>query len=193
MSYTNMQYTSPAWDNQAPPPVNASNLLDIGHALEALNITQEQRSTLEAGTSDALGTILAALKTSIDSDIASINSAVRGKGNCKIASGGYIGNGQYGSSTPTSIYVGFMPLFLYCYDTYNRSDNAIFYIYNGNMEVDSSIGISSGLWTNSTITGMYDNDIYAQNKSGKPFTFWARSANTQLNYTSRSYRWVAIG
>lgn len=174
--------------------MNASNLLDIGHALEALNITQEQRATLEAGTSDALGTILAALKTSIDSDIASINSAVSGKGNCKIASGGYIGNGQYGSSTPTSIYVGFMPLFLYCYDTNYRSDNAIFYIYNGNMEDDSLSGISSGLWTNSTITGMYyENSIYAQNKSGKPFTFWAGNEVTQLNDTSRRYRWVAIG
>lgn len=133
------------------------------------------------------------MKTSIDSDIASINSAVGGKGNCKIASGGYIGNGQYGSSTPTSIYVGFMPLFLYCYDTNYSSDNAIFYIYNGKMENDSSSSTSSGLWINSTVTGMYYNYIYAQNKSGKPFTFWAKSESTQLNITSRRYRWVAIG
>ena len=103
MSYVDMQYTGPEWNNQTPPPLNATNLLDICHALEAVNITQEQRTTLEAGTNDALGTILAALKSGIDSDVSSINSTLNSKGNCNIETGSYTGNGQYGEDYPNTI------------------------------------------------------------------------------------------
>lgn len=46
-----------------PPPLNASSLLDICHALEAVNITQDERSTLSVGQEDKLGTILTKLNT----------------------------------------------------------------------------------------------------------------------------------
>lgn len=97
MSYVDMQYTGPEWNNQTPPPLNASNLLDIGHALEALNVTQDERSTLGAETTDKLGQILTHIVESIngevESDISSIQTQVNQKGNCNILVGSYIGNG----------------------------------------------------------------------------------------------------
>ena len=97
MGYVDMQYTGPEWTNNAPPPVNASNLLDIGHALEAVNITQEERSALGAETTDKLGQILTHIVESIngevESSISSIQTQVNEKGNCIIVSGSYVGNG----------------------------------------------------------------------------------------------------
>lgn len=80
-----------------PPPLNATNLLDIGHALEAVNITQGERSTLGAETTDKLGQILTHIVQSISEevelDISSIQTQMNEKGNCIIVSGSYVGNG----------------------------------------------------------------------------------------------------
>ena len=92
-----MQYTSPAWANNAPPPLNATNLLDICHALEAVNVTQDERSTLGAEATDKLGQILThiveSINEGIESDISSIQTQVNQKGNCNILVGSYTGNG----------------------------------------------------------------------------------------------------
>lgn len=73
-----------------PPPVNASNLNDISNALQAVNITQQERTALGAQANDTLGQVLEMLKTKIDNT----QSGLQQKGNCQIMSGSYVGNGQ---------------------------------------------------------------------------------------------------
>ena len=81
----------------SPPPLNATNLLDIGHALEAVNITQDERSTLGAETTDKLGQILTRIvqniNENVEQDISSIQTQVNQKGDCNIIIGSYVGNG----------------------------------------------------------------------------------------------------
>ena len=98
MSYTDMQYANPGWTNGTPPPLNASNLNDISNALQAVNITQQERTTLGAEATDTLGQILAALKTTTDGSIESISQDVeeiqQTMGNVKCVYGTYVGNGN---------------------------------------------------------------------------------------------------
>ena len=79
---------------QCAPPLNATNLLDISHALEAVNITQNQRTSLGVGSTDILGQILEALKAATDNGMSSIQQILSTKGNCNYYMGQYVGNGQ---------------------------------------------------------------------------------------------------
>ena len=91
----------PRVDEWNAPPLNASNLNDISNALQAVNITQEERTTLGAEATDTLGQILAALKNAGDETsqsveqlqqtISSIQSQI---GTNKYQTGSYVGNGQ---------------------------------------------------------------------------------------------------
>lgn len=72
--------------------MNATNLLDISHALEAVNISQQERSILEVETKDKLGQILQKLKTVTDEELSNINVQLGVKGNCSITTGIYKGN-----------------------------------------------------------------------------------------------------
>ena len=58
MAYTVHNYTNPGWTNEAPPPVNQSNLNDISSALEALNITQEEANNIGGSIGMTLGQML---------------------------------------------------------------------------------------------------------------------------------------
>lgn len=77
-------------DRWCPPPVNASNLNDISNALQAVNITQQERTALDAQANDTLGQILNILKSGIDT----AQSELQTKGNCLVQTGSYVGNGQ---------------------------------------------------------------------------------------------------
>ena len=59
------------------PPLNASNLNDISNALQAVNITQQERTTLGAEATDTLGQILAVLKNTTDESIESISQDIQ--------------------------------------------------------------------------------------------------------------------
>lgn len=48
-----------------PPPVNASNLNDISNALQAVNITQQERTALGAQANDTLGQVLEAVTSTL--------------------------------------------------------------------------------------------------------------------------------
>lgn len=94
-----------------PPPVNASNLNDISNALQAVNITQQERTVLGAQANDTLGQVLEALKNATDNDISEIESTIstmqstlNQKGNCQIQSGSYVGNGTYSPTISTDLY-----------------------------------------------------------------------------------------
>lgn len=167
--------------------MNASNLLDIGHALEALNITQEQRSTLEAGTSDALGTILAALKTSIDSDISSINSTLQGKGNCSIEIGSYVGNGQFNTYhntitlniEPKAIIFGTIN----AVETSGNNNATVVAVFLRNMSTAATIIDKSYLYQYSCTPSF----------SGNTVSWYSGfSAGGQLNENRITYYWCAL-
>lgn len=117
MSYTDMQYANPGWTNGTPPPLNASNLNDISNALQAVNITQQERTTLGAEATDTLGQILAALKTATNENIGSINQEIQSIkiqiGGNKYAVGSYIGNGQ----DTLSLTFGFTPKAIFVYSS----------------------------------------------------------------------------
>ena len=92
----------PGVDGWNAPPLNASNLNDISNALQAVNITQQERTTLGAEATDTLGQILAALKTTTDESInqaisqlqQSISSIQTQIGTNKYYIGSYVGNNQ---------------------------------------------------------------------------------------------------
>lgn len=62
--------------------------------MEAVNITQQQRTSLGVGSTDILGQILEALKTATDNGMSSIQQILSTKGNCNYYIGQYVGNGQ---------------------------------------------------------------------------------------------------
>ena len=179
--------------------MNASNLLDIGHALEALNITQEQRATLEAGTSDALGTILEALKTAIDSDISSIgqqistiNSELENKGNCVVEYGSYVGNGQSGLNSPNSIKFSISPRFVFVFvdRSINSPRNAmgVFNIYGLDESYSASYFLIDFITSN--------NGCFSKYVSSTNTLSWYYSSGSnesvQMNVNNTRYYWYAL-
>ena len=102
-------------------------MLDICHALEAVNITQDERSTLGAETTDKLGQVLQKIVQGTDSKISQLQTLVNEKGNCNIITGQYVGNGNI-----TSLSMPFLTR-LYIDSTYsNTSDQIIcMHIYTG--------------------------------------------------------------
>lgn len=167
--------------------MNASNLLDIGHALEALNITQEQRATLEAGTDDALGTILTKIVDGINNTIDNVNTSINKKGNCSIQYGSYVGNGQVGSTTPIRLTFNFAPKLFFC--------------------IKYSVWPSSGGgWADSTVyldrpdysVSIYDSnvgnfDTIYFTRTDKTLSWWSNTAGAQLNINGTTYYYVALG
>ena len=110
-----------------PPPLNATNLLDIGHALEAVNITQGERSTLGAETTDKLGQVLQKIVQGTDSKISQLQTLVNEKGNCNIITGQYVGNGNI-----TSLSMPFLTR-LFIDSTYSNVPDSVIcmHIYTG--------------------------------------------------------------
>ena len=97
MGYVDMQYTGPLWDNNVPPPLNATNLLDISHALEAVNVTQQERTSLGAQETDKLGQILTVLNSKIgnlEDSVEQIQTVLEKKGTLGVEAGSYVGNDQ---------------------------------------------------------------------------------------------------
>ena len=81
-------------DKWCPPPVNASNLNDISNALQAVNVTQQERTTLGASTTDTLGKILTLLKSGTDNVKTLVASIQQQIGTNRYKIGSYIGNGN---------------------------------------------------------------------------------------------------
>ena len=79
------------------PPLNATNLLDISHALEAVNVTQQERTSLGAQETDKLGQILTVLNGKIGSlneSIEQLQTVLDKKGTLGVEAGIYVGNDQ---------------------------------------------------------------------------------------------------
>lgn len=122
-----------------PPPVNASNLNDISNALQAVNITQQERTVLGAQANNTLGQVLEALKSVVDGDIsdvkstiATIQSTLNQKGNTNSYVSSYIGNGQ----RSLTLQLEFEPKFIFFLSEDFQMDErrntylAMVYVYN---------------------------------------------------------------
>lgn len=105
----------PGVDEWNAPPLNASNLNDISNALQAVNITQQERTTLGAEATDTLGQILAALKNTTDGSIESIGQDIeeiqQTMGNTKYEVGSYVGNGTQNVTLTFNISPKYMLVF----------------------------------------------------------------------------------
>ena len=148
----------PGVDERNAPPLNASNLNDISNALQAVNITQQERTTLGAEATDTLGQILAALKTTTDGSIESISQDVeeiqQTMGNVKCVYGSYVGNGQ----TTLTITLGFRPHYIYMASTKEQMDSSgnffmsTTWVYNNTVTYNSANVSSSITLLDSGIT-----------------------------------------
>lgn len=157
-------------------------MLDIGHALEAVNITQDERSTLGAEAIDKLGQILQKMAQGTDSEIEEINSAIsqlqeqlNEKGNCTIITGSYVGNGQY--TLTIRFPQGFIPKFYFV----SRQSN--------------SSAINSGSWVyGSTSFNSYSTGYASAVQSGNTLKLIdSGTALNILNNNGTSYTYVALG
>ena len=129
----------PRVDEWNAPPLNASNLNDISNALQAVNITQQERTTLDAEATDTLGQILSVLKNAEDETsqsveqlqqtISSIQSQI---GTNKYQTGSYVGNGQ----DTLTLNFDFEPKFYFASykqdQTYRERIVYMCYMYNSN-------------------------------------------------------------
>lgn len=200
MSYTDMQYTNPGWKNGAPPPVNASNLNDISNALQAVNITQQERTALGAQASDTLGQILEALKNAIDANIGSLQTE---KGNCNIQVGSYVGNGQFDNNYAISLTFNFQPktVIVFCSESFYTSTGSYTtpYAYS---TVDMLLwqqGIVQNLVYNFYAGRSYD--IYRHYSAIQNTLSWYityekggnGNSDSNMNKNGVTYTWVAIG
>ena len=154
--------------------MNSSNLLDISHALEAVNITQQQRTSLGVGSTDTLGKILGTIKAVLDGNITNIQSAIsqiqtamQTKGNCGIEYGNYVGNGQVGTSSNTLTFSN-TPLVVMC------SRYAI------NPAGGSSQGFLQGF-------------IYHQGSTVTRCTYGSISANMNFTQQGNNLSWISTG
>ena len=153
MSYTDMQYANPGWTNGTPPPINAPNLNDISNALQAVNITQQERTALGAEATDTLGQILAALKTTTESISQDVEEIQQTMGNVKCVYGSYVGNGQ----TTLRITLGFSPRYVcmisddYQYDSNNNVYMFVEWLYNSKVAHNIGSGVGNiGMTTSSS-------------------------------------------
>ena len=153
-------------------------MLDIGHALEAVNITQDERSTLGAEATDKLGQILThivkSINESVESDISSIQTQVNQKGNCNITVGSYVGNnGNLQITLP--IYAKYV--IIQYSDARNLVDNTVlaFFIKNINTFIYGSYGYGFNIYDCSFQEGsLYVNhSTPAPNKSNIKYTYIA--------------------
>ena len=97
--------------------------------MEAVNITQKQRTSLGVGATDVLGQILEALKAATDNGMSSIQQILSTKGNCNYYMGQYVGNGQ--SSKYVTLEVE-PKLYVASYVGLNDNSYSIFYVGGSN-------------------------------------------------------------
>lgn len=190
MSYVDMQYVSPEWDNNAPPPLNSSNLLDIGHALEAVNITQNDRSALSVGKEDKLGTVLTKLNTALKNFANSSSSSTLttvGNAFSPICYGSYIGNG--GQTARISYR-----------NSYRGAMKAKAFIVANSVYADGNFASGIGMCTNNSNTGLmiYGGNNIQENSvevtfSVNSISFETREYSGGLNDSGKTYTYLIFG
>lgn len=145
-----------------PPPLNSSNLLDICHALEAVNITQQDRTSLGVQQTDELSTILTKLNTSLKQyakDLDDVQLSTIANNYSRVYYGQYVGNGNstYLSINFPSVKQARLVFivenrnisdlrngqaFGWCLRSYNQSVESIFNVYNPQISANHYVMLS---------------------------------------------------
>ena len=122
------------------------------------------------------------LRTDFNEDLAKIDTALVGKGNCRIATGSYAGTGEYGKSHPNTIQLPF-PAQIVLLDVstchnFNSTPEYYFLFQQAAefMPDDTSNGSNVLTWSDSAVSWYYtdshsDGPFYQFNKSGKAYQY----------------------
>ena len=190
MSYVDMQYTGPEWNNSTPPPLNAANLLDISRALEAVNITQDDRSALSVEQEDKLGTVLTKLNTALKNFANNSSSSTLttvGNAFSPICYGSYIGNGGRTASISYR-------------NSYRGAMKAKAFIVANSVKADGNFASGIGMCTNNSNTGLMiysGNNIQANSVevtfSVNSISFETRESSGGLNNSGKTYTYLIFG
>ena len=112
--------------------------------------------------------------------VESLNTAAAGFGNCKIASGTYVGTGAYGSGSPTVLNVDFPPqLVLMGYENKDGDVRCRLFVRNLNSRFDLSDSFSS-----SALTMAWGDTSYSM---------YSTNALGQMNYSGYTYYYFVLG
>lgn len=113
--------------------------------------------------------------------VEALNTALAGKGNCRIATGSYVGDGKYGSASPNSLTFEFQP-------------QVIWFVTEASCQYDTGVFIrpttaSRGLDGRNIILSWSENSVswYCGITDG-----YDHSA-AQNNTLNTAYYWIAIG
>ena len=135
---------------------------------------------------DILDGLLNSLNTAVGSKaeqsaVEALNTALAGKGNCRIATGSYVGDGKYGSASPNSLTFEFQP-------------QVIWFVTEASCQYDTGVFIrpttaSRGLDGRNIILSWSGNSVswYCGISDG-----YDHSA-AQNNTLNTAYYWIAIG
>ena len=125
------------------------------------------------------------LRTDFNEDLAKIDTALGGKGNCRIATGSYVGTGEYGQEHPNTIELPFPTRMIILDVTSDHGYNTIprYYILFRQASAFMGLGTSSSnwlTWTDNTVSWYYG----STDSDGAKF---------QFNSASQTYHYIAIG
>ena len=116
-----------------------------------------------------------------------LDAAVAAAGNCRIATGSYVGTGECGATTPCTLTFDFRPLMVYL-DTGSRSPNNEIPRNNVLFRPATTVGSSLNYpgtvqWGEASVTW------YIGNAAGET----AKGAKYQFNTNGQTYHYIAVG
>ena len=122
------------------------------------------------------------LRTDFNEDLEKIDTALEGKGNCRIATGSYVGTGEYGKSHPNIIQLPFPAQIILLDVSTRHSFNStpeyylLFRQAANFMPNDTSNGSNMLTWSDSSVSWYYtdshpDGPLYQFNKSGQTYHY----------------------
>ena len=122
------------------------------------------------------------LRTDFNEDLEKIDAALEDKGNCRIATGSYVGTGEYGKSHPNTIQLPF-PAQIVLLDVSTchnfNSTPEYYFLFRQAAEFmpdDTSNGSNVLTWSDSAVSWYYtdshsDGPFYQFNKSGQTYQY----------------------
>ena len=174
-----------------PPPLNASSLLDICHAIEAVNITQEERSTLNVGKEDKLGTVLTKLNTLLRDFVSqqSTNTITDIRnGFSAVEYGQYVG--LYGNGT-----IG--PIITYNNENFTNVSPRMIFIFPNDFTVNSyyCIGMRNYQFKRgfAVLTNLRSSQILLNMECDKNQLSMSGNNAYEINIRNRSYTYLIFG
>lgn len=126
------------------------------------------------------------LRTDFNEDLEKIDAALEDKGNCRIATGSYVGTGEYGKSHPNTIQLPF-PAQIVLLDvstchSFNSTPEYYFLFRQAAefMPDDTSTGFNVLTWTDQAVSWHYN----SSDRNGSRY---------QFNVSGQTYYYTVIG